>query len=189
DCAVGPHTVLPGQTKSDLAWPMLHLYKTADPDQGAELARPLPSSAVRRGSLYVLATEGTGQASVLDEPTPPLLPTVSTRNNPARWAGFHPRPDWPTPTAMPAVAAHPPRAGYRGPLTDCKPQPRARPAPRRRRPCGLRFALSLILRILAASSPAQLSCQQLIGSSQGRAWPSRYHPADQGRFGNGDIGG
>jgi len=62
---------------------MLHLYKTADPDQGAELARPLPSSAVRRGSLYVLATEGTGQASVLDEPTPPLLPTVSTRNNPA----------------------------------------------------------------------------------------------------------
>src|SRR5262249_7346520 len=54
DCAVGPHTVLPGQTKSDLAWPMLQLYKTADPDQGAELARPLPSSAVRRGSLYVL---------------------------------------------------------------------------------------------------------------------------------------
>src|SRR5215471_6818946 len=66
---------------------MRHPYGTGWSSSGRRTCTALPFVGERARQWCAAAAEGTGQASVLDEPAPPLLPAVGTGNRPAAGQG------------------------------------------------------------------------------------------------------
>src|SRR5580693_9375902 len=120
-------------------WPIL-LTETAD-TSGRRTVSPLVSGESRY--LCALGAERTGLPSVLDKPTPPLLPAVGTDNRFAAGQG---------PALAPAAPAYPGRTN--------NPQPPRGPALRWRRPRWSRLP-PVMVRILASRATTHLACQQL----------------------------